>query len=90
MQKTKEWTFAIEGKLRDRFLAIKEHTGMKSNKNVLAFLISDAYDKIQDSKCRKIFVANETYELIEKKAAVQGQSVDVFVAELIGRETRKG
>jgi len=93
MQKTKdgnkEWAFKLEGKLRDRFLAIKEHTGMKSNKNVLALLISDAYCKIQASKCRRVFIPNEDYDLIEKAATAQGKTVDEYVQELTETQLRK-
>jgi hypothetical protein len=94
MEKTKdnsriELRATLNEKLSERFLVVKEHTGMNSNKNVLAFLISDAYDKIQGSRCRKVFVRNEMYEKLEKKAAAQGQSVDIFVQELIEHETGK-
>lgn len=93
MQKTKgkngEWTFKLEGKLRDRFLVIKEHTGMTNDKNVLALLISDAYNKIQDSKCRKVFIPNEHYDLIEKAATVQDKTVDEYMQELTEIQLRK-
>ena len=75
--------------LNERFLVVKEHLGVNNDKSVMAFLISKAYDKIQGSKCHKLFIRTEIYDRLEKKAAAQGQSVDIFVQELIEDEIRK-
>jgi hypothetical protein len=74
---------ALDEQMTERFRVVKEHTGMKDDKNVLAFLISQAYDRIRETRCRKLFVANETYELLEKEAEAQGVTVDIYVQELI-------
>lgn len=79
----------LDAELTERFLVVKEHTGMENDKSVLAFLISKEYDKIQESRHRRLFIRNEVYDVLEKKAAAQGQSVDIFVQELIDDEIRK-
>jgi hypothetical protein len=79
----------LDTQLTERFLVVKEHTGMKNDKNVLAFLISKEYRKIQASRYRYVFVANATYDAVEKKATAQGQSVEIFVQELIDAEIKK-
>jgi hypothetical protein len=79
----------LNAELTERFKVVKEHTGMKDDKNVLAFLISQAYDKIQETRCRRLFVDPATYERAEKKATAQGQTVDIFVQELIEEQISK-
>lgn len=73
----------LDEELTERFKVVKEHVGMKANKNVLAFLISNAYDKIQETRYRRLFVDPETYAMVEKKAAAQGVTVEIYVQELI-------
>jgi hypothetical protein len=79
----------LDKKTTEKFMVVKEQTGMKDDKSVLAFLISEAYHKIQDTRCRKLYVTPETYDLAEKKATAQGQTVDIYVQELIEDQIRK-
>ena len=69
--------------LRERFLVVKENTGMQNDKSVLAYLISKAYDKVQNSKYRSLFVSHATYDLIEKAATARGQTIEIYMHELI-------
>lgn len=64
-----------------RFEAVKEHTGMKSNVSVLQYVISREYARIQRSKVRKVFLPNETYDLMEKAAKARGQTIDEYVRD---------
>jgi hypothetical protein len=79
----------LNEQLADRFMTIKEHTGMKDDKNVLAYLISKEYDKIQETRFRKVFVGPETYERLEKKATARGETVDIYVQELVENQLKK-
>lgn len=79
----------LNERMTEKFMVVKEHTCMKANNNVLAFLISEAYDKIQDTKYRKLFVTNETYERLEKEAEAQGMTVDLYVTELTERALKE-
>jgi hypothetical protein len=79
----------LNEEMTERFRVVKEHIGVKANKNVLAFLISSAYDKIRETRYRKVFVAPETYDMVEKKATAQGQTVDIYVQESMDDIIRK-
>lgn len=79
----------LDKKMTERFLVVKENTGMKDDKSVLVFLISKAYDQIQETKYHKIFVAQETYDMAEKEAEAQGVTVDIYVSELVEEQLKK-
>jgi len=79
----------LDEKLTEKFMVVKENIGMTDNKSVLAFLISKAYDKIQDTKYRKLFVSIEVYDMAEKEADAQGVTVDIFVMELVEEQLKK-
>lgn len=73
---------SLNEELTKRYQAVKEHTGMKSNDSVLAFLISKEYDRVQRSKRHKVFLLKETYMMAEKAAEARGQTIDEYVEEL--------
>jgi len=79
----------LDEKMTERFMVVKENIGMKSDKNVLAFLITEAYEKIQDTKYQKLFISNEVYGMAEKEAEVKGVTVDIFVTELVEEQLKK-
>lgn len=79
----------LNEKLTEKFLVVKENTCMKDDKSVLAFLISQAYEKVQETKCHKIFVAQEVYDILERKAEAEGLSVEVYVSELVEDQLKK-
>lgn len=79
----------LDEKMTEKFRVVKEHTGMKSDKSVLGLLISQEYSRIQRRKYRRVFIQNEAYDLFEKEAEAQGQSVDEYVQELTEEHFRK-
>ena len=80
----------LDEELAKRFETVKKHTGLNHNNHVLAFLISEEYGRIQSANHRRIFVANETYVLLEKTAEAHGQTVEEFVEAMIERNTKEG
>ena len=84
-----EFRVNLTGELVERFLVIKEHMGVNNDQSVLALLIREAYDKLQELRYRKVFIQSDKYELIEKEAAAQGKGVDVYVWELVDAEIKK-
>ena len=80
---------SLDEKLTEKFLVVKEHLGVKANNSVLAFVIGKEYDRIQDSRYRRLYVENETYERAEKEAEAQGVTVDIYVTELVEKTLKK-
>ena len=80
---------SLNEEMTKRFQAVKENTGVKSDKEVLAILISREYSRIERRKIRRVFLSNETYDLIEKTAEARGQTVDEYVEELTEGLIRK-
>jgi hypothetical protein len=72
----------LNEEMAKRYQVVKESTCMPSDNSVLAFLISKEYNRIQERKYRKVFIPNEDYDLIEKAAKAQGQTVDEYIEEL--------
>ena len=76
----------LETKLNEemtkRFQAVKEHSCMNSDKEVLNVLISREYSRIQRSKLHKVFLPKETYDLAEKAAEARNQTLDEYIEEL--------
>ena len=65
-----------------RFQAVKEHLGVKNDVSTIEYAISREYGRIQRSKVRKVFLPNETYDLMEKAAEARGQTIDEYVQEI--------
>jgi hypothetical protein len=80
----------LDEKLTEKFRVVKEHIGLKANKNVMAFLIYQAYNKIRETRYRKLFMEPETYDRAEKNAATQGVTVDIYVTELVEKKLKEG
>jgi hypothetical protein len=78
----------LNEELARRYEVVKEHTGMNDDQNVLAFLISEEYSRIQNAKYHRLFVTRKTYDMAEKAAEAKGETVPQFVEELIDRQTR--
>ena len=79
----------LNEKMTERFQTVKESTGVQSDKEVLAILISKEYTRIQRRKYRKVFIPNEDYDIIEKAAADRGQTVDEYITELTLKQFEK-
>lgn len=79
----------LDEKMTEKFMVVKEHLGVKDNKTVLAFLIGKEYRKIMETRYCKLYLEPATYDKAEKKAETQGQTVDIFVQELIEDQIRK-
>jgi hypothetical protein len=79
----------LNEEMTKRFQTVKKRTGIKDDKNVLGFLISEEYDRILMANHRKLLVANETYALLEKEAEARGQTVDEYIEELIEKQIKK-
>lgn len=72
-----------------RFQAVKEHIGVKANRNVMAFLIYKEYRRLQSSNSHKLFLGKDTYAMAEKTAEAKGESIEQFVECLIESEIKK-
>ncbi|MGA2308854.1 MAG: hypothetical protein ABSG57_04805 [Candidatus Bathyarchaeia archaeon] len=70
-----------------RFQAVKKHTGMKANKNVMAYLIYKEYRRTQTG--HRLFLGSESYAMVEKAAEAKGESIEEFVENLIESEIKK-
>jgi hypothetical protein len=79
----------MDEELTEKFKAVKEHTGMNSDKSVIALLISTEYSRIQNRKYRKVFIGKETYAEAKKIAEARGKTVDTYVKELTEDMLRK-
>jgi hypothetical protein len=84
-----ELRIKLDEKLTEKFKVVKEHLGVKADKSVLTFLIGKEYDIIQESRYRKLYVENETYDKAEKEAEARGVTVDLFVTELVEKQLKK-
>ena len=72
----------LNEELTKRYQTVKEHTGMENDKNVLAWLISKEYGRIQRSKRQKVFLPKDVYRLVEKAAEARGQTIDEYIDEV--------
>jgi hypothetical protein len=79
----------LDEKMTEKFLVVKENIGVKDDKSVLGFLISKAYDKIQDTRYQKLWISNEVYGMAEKEAAAQNVTVDIYVTELVEKKLKE-
>jgi hypothetical protein len=79
----------LNEEMTKRYQTVKKHIGLKNDKNVLDFLITEEYGRILMANHRKLFVANKTYVLVEKAAEARGVSIDKFVEELIEEQIKK-
>ena len=79
----------LNEEMTKRFQTIKKHTGMKDDKSILAFLISEEYGRIVYVTYRKLPVANKTYALLEKAADARGLTVNKYAEELLENEIKK-
>ncbi len=79
----------LNNEMAKRFQAVKEHIGAKANNNVLKLLISKEYDRIQETKTRRVFLPNETYDVLEKIAESRNQTVDEYVQEITDNLLKK-
>jgi hypothetical protein len=73
-----------------RFKRVKEHTGLKEDKNVIGFLISEEYGRIESANKRRVFVPNATYRRLEETAAAHHQTIEEFVNGIIEENTKQG
>jgi len=72
----------LNEEMTKRYQAVKEHSGMNSDKEILNVLISREYSRIQRSKLHKVFLPRETYEMAEKAAEARNQTLYEYVEEL--------
>jgi hypothetical protein len=72
----------LDEKATREYEAVKEHTGMHDDKNVIGFLIAKEYSRIQRAKRHKVFLPNETYNLAEKAAEARGQTIHEYIDEV--------
>jgi len=72
----------LNEEMTKQFQAVKESTGVQSNKEALAILISREYNRIERSKRHKVFLPKETYEMAEKIAESRNQTLDEYIEEL--------
>lgn len=79
----------LNAEMSKRFQAVKEYTGVKANNNVLILLITKEYQRIQQTKTHRVFLSNETYDVIEEIAKTRGQTVDEYVEEITEDLLRK-
>lgn len=79
----------LDPEMTRRFETVKKDTGMTDDKNVLAFLISKEYRRIERAKIHKVFLPKETYKMAEQAATARGVTMDEYVEELALEMIRK-
>ena len=79
----------LNEEMTKRYQAVRDHTGMSSDKELLNTLISREYHRIERLKLHKVFLPKETYGLIEKAAESRDQTVDEYIQELTEDMLRK-
>lgn len=72
-----------------RYQAIKKHSGLSNDKELLAILISREYHRIERLKLHKVFMPKEIYALVEKAATARGETVDEYIGDLTDDILRK-
>lgn len=72
----------LNDKTTQRFEAVKEHLGVKTDVSVLEYVISREYDRIQRSKVRKVFLPKAVIDKMDEAAKVRGQTIDQYVEEI--------
>jgi hypothetical protein len=72
----------LNEQMTEKFKAVKEHSGMNSDKEILNVLISREYHRIERLKLHKVFLPNEVYNLVEKATEARGQTIDEYIQEV--------
>ncbi len=73
----------LNEEMANRYKTVKNHTGMHDDKNVLGFLISKEYDRIERAKYHRLFLSHATYDMAEKAAEARRQTIDEYIAQII-------
>jgi hypothetical protein len=80
----------LDEKMTKRFQAVKEHSGMSSDKEILNTLISKEFHRIERLKLHMVFLPKETYDLAEKAARARGQTLDEYIDEVTEKLLKEG